>query len=41
MVKKVTYMAASALGFFATLVVSTASFYFVYQGETPAELLSE
>ncbi|WP_082198563.1 cyclic lactone autoinducer peptide [Bacillus sp. FJAT-26390] len=39
MLKKATYGFATALGLLAVAVVSTASFLFVYQDETPAELL--
>lgn len=38
--QKFNYHLASGLALFAALVVSTASFFFVYQDETPAELLS-
>ncbi|URN94537.1 MAG: cyclic lactone autoinducer peptide [Candidatus Pristimantibacillus lignocellulolyticus] len=41
MLKKATFLTASALSVVATLTVSTASFWFVYQNETPAELLSK
>ncbi|WP_138751780.1 cyclic lactone autoinducer peptide [Paenibacillus sinopodophylli] len=39
MFKRATYGFASALSLFAVAVVSTASFLFIYQDETPAELL--
>lgn len=39
MMKKVAYASASMLSLFAAFVVSTASFLYIYQGETPEELL--
>jgi len=39
MAKKITYRAASFLALIATVVVSTASTWFVHQGDTPEELL--
>lgn len=41
MLNKVAFLAASALSAFAALSVSPASFWFVYQNETPAELLTK
>ncbi|MGO4375414.1 cyclic lactone autoinducer peptide [Paenibacillus sp. MCAF20] len=40
MKKKAMYHLATVLGLAAVLVVTTASFLFIYQDETPAELLS-
>lgn len=39
MFKKSIYALASGLSMVAILVVSTASFLYVYQGDTPDELL--
>ncbi|WP_084146880.1 cyclic lactone autoinducer peptide [Paenibacillus wynnii] len=39
MFKKSIYALASGLSLFAAIIVSTPSFLFIYQGETPRELL--
>ncbi|AHM65563.1 cyclic lactone autoinducer peptide [Paenibacillus polymyxa] len=39
MMKKVVYGLATSLSMFATFAVSVASYVYVYQGDTPEELL--
>ncbi|WP_410514995.1 cyclic lactone autoinducer peptide [Paenibacillus sp. BR2-3] len=39
MLRKSIYALATGLSLFAVMVVSTASFVYIYQGETPEELL--
>lgn len=39
MMKKLTYIGASALSMFALIAVAPASFLFVFQGDAPEELL--
>lgn len=39
MTNKIWYRLASFLGLVAVVVVSTASSWYIYQGETPEELL--
>ncbi|MBB3113611.1 cyclic lactone autoinducer peptide [Paenibacillus phyllosphaerae] len=39
MTKKVLYRIATLLGLIAILFVSTASTWYIYQGDTPEELL--
>lgn len=39
MTKKVVYRIASLLALLAITIVSTASIWYVYQGDTPQELL--
>ncbi|AET60323.1 cyclic lactone autoinducer peptide [Paenibacillus sp. NRS-1782] len=39
MVKKIVYGLATSLSMFAAFAVSVASYVYVYQGDTPEELL--
>jgi cyclic lactone autoinducer peptide len=41
MFKKTVYKFASVLSIMAVMVVSTASFVYIFQGETPDELLNK